>query len=1496
MLDFERNTRLSQPSDALNLLADLALGSSTSGTTHAVQSKETSYVSENMNTSACQENVSMTDKHVQSHTVLVCEAELGPTSLDNCETLRQALLSSNIHLNLPRTEFPQGLPVTEELILGVIVKEHSYSQPSSVLMDLTDQPPLVSTNSAGSSKAESENVNEVALVGRVAPFIHQQQPFYDCQKSKKDPSFSQNMQESSCVKAGLSRVVFEVNGILKVTREWKENYEFALDSKYSNDPLDKCVTRALHGPWNFNIEETFEQVHLILHMWIGLFYSKSTLRFFQTDTVQSNDQKCIFQISPPKSVTQRAPLARSCDSQIKPQSLQVTPVIQKAVKEPDMKALDQGEQSNEALDLAETNYEALDLTVPKNTKNMIPHSTSEQVPSEAPEESWVRNYSDGQNEDVNYTQLHDTNTTKAWSTAGEYSNKDCRANAELHKETEEEDEDEDGNTGVSYMYPSRFLDTDKEYVELCNKATNLCITKGKPYNGAQRSLIDDWMKRIALVAVPVNERTTKRTCIQAQKLVHIYTADPEGKEKKMCKKDEKSCNLIAALRTEKDNTISQPMETITNSGGTVAVTHSDNGEDINIQSSKMKELLDRNENQKVECLSVPGVSENFLPNESVVEQKMHRENESSCNSTAAPRTEKENTISEPTETVENSGEAVAAMHCDNGEAVSMQSPMMEQLLERIENQREAILSDTEVKDSLSSDESVMEQNMCREKESSWSLTEAPRSGKDDIISEPSEIVGSFDVAVAVMHREHGGDINNQSSQMDEFLDGSENQREEMLSHPDVYEDISSDESVVAQKIWRENESSWIIVAVPRREKEYTISEPIETITNSVGTVAVEHSDNGEDTNIQSPKTNELRDRNENQKDKCLSVPEVNKNLSPGESVVEQKIHRENESSWILTKAPRSEKDDIISEPVTDSGRTLDVLHSEPVSHFRKEDLCSDSEEASSIVCSTVFDQNRAFRKTQTELVGNVEENEGGIKVHISNRRKQHTSRTYLQNMMNVDSLSTSSVVHITDCWGSQKTYANFSIVKPRDNACARTVQNMQKENRQLQGFNFLKAWEEMHYTEPDLTQNTLDREYLCFSDKLNQITKMNKHTDLSKASHVNGRAVSPLTITFSDFDVVSDDSLQTTYLPLRNHQITVDMPQRTAIQEANKINKFGNKVTLPHLKKLTFVKDMRGQQCEISDVTTKCYQSHMSSMNNVCSGKRKELDLGTTSTDSRNRTKDFLQSSTRKPLPFQKVIDHSCTGLHQNLNAVVKGAFKTKFKFYIIETKTDEFFENVKKILKKEGHAEVQLSYFDQPDECPSGPLIIIIRNEDICTHVHRIPHLVDLKKVPSVLFAGIDSIDDVLSFNYQELFNRGGFVVCDGAVLEGLELEHLKEIASVLEELNQQGRWKWWLHYKDSKMLKENGRTVSPGHAKKFFMNCCQEAGIMEVLPYHECDLISQGKPEYLNCMLRLQVQHITARFAVFITDEADEAYGNNGLLAMDINTFLTHFRTLKY
>lgn len=63
--------------------------------------------------------------------------------------------------------------------------------------------------------------------------------------------------------------------------------------------------------------------------------------------------------------------------------------------------------------------------------------------------------------------------------------------------------------------------------------------------------------------------------------------------------------------------------------------------------------------------------------------------------------------------------------------------------------------------------------------------------------------------------------------------------------------------------------------------------------------------------------------------------------------------------------------------------------------------------------------------------------------------------------------------------------------------------------------------------------------------------------------------------------------------------------------------------------------------------------------------------------------------------------------------------------------------------------------------------------------------------------------------------------------------------------------------------------RLSAEAKEKKHFLNCCQEAGLLEVLPYHECDLMSRDGPEYLSCLVRLQVQNISARFPVFVTGE---------------------------
>lgn len=54
-----------------------------------------------------------------------------------------------------------------------------------------------------------------------------------------------------------------------------------------------------------------------------------------------------------------------------------------------------------------------------------------------------------------------------------------------------------------------------------------------------------------------------------------------------------------------------------------------------------------------------------------------------------------------------------------------------------------------------------------------------------------------------------------------------------------------------------------------------------------------------------------------------------------------------------------------------------------------------------------------------------------------------------------------------------------------------------------------------------------------------------------------------------------------------------------------------------------------------------------------------------------------------------------------------------------------------------------------------------------------QIPALVSLKKLSTVSFAGVDSLDDVKNHTYNELFVSGGFVVSDEFVLNPDYITH---------------------------------------------------------------------------------------------------------------------------
>ncbi|XP_037109724.1 uncharacterized protein tasor2 isoform X2 [Syngnathus acus] len=147
----------------------------------------------------------------------------------------------------------------------------------------------------------------------------------------------------------------------------------------------------------------------------------------------------------------------------------------------------------------------------------------------------------------------------------------------------------------------------------------------------------------------------------------------------------------------------------------------------------------------------------------------------------------------------------------------------------------------------------------------------------------------------------------------------------------------------------------------------------------------------------------------------------------------------------------------------------------------------------------------------------------------------------------------------------------------------------------------------------------------------------------------------------------------------------------------------------------------------------------------------------------------------------------------------------TSYRFYILATSEDSFFAETKASLEAAGHTAVRPSQFFLAGE--SSSLLIVVRNEDISAHLSEVPHLLELKKSPGVLFAGIDEPHDLVNRTHQELFLSGGFVVFDGPALEALSPDAARRFSEVLRELNQTEKWKWLLHYRDSRRLKENAR-----------------------------------------------------------------------------------------
>ncbi|XP_036435276.1 uncharacterized protein tasor2 isoform X2 [Colossoma macropomum] len=463
----------------------------------------------------------------------------------------------------------------------------------------------------------------------------------------------------------------------------------------------------------------------------------------------------------------------------------------------------------------------------------------------------------------------------------------------------------------------------------------------------------------------------------------------------------------------------------------------------------------------------------------------------------------------------------------------------------------------------------------------------------------------------------------------------------------------------------------------------------------------------------------------------------------------------------------------------------------------------------------------------------------------------------------------SSIITVFDKKGNRAIFENTSTLK---RSVGTHGVNLTVEDP-------LHNWEDQR-SKSDITQSLMELEYLIFSEKMNQMLKNCKAGSIAKTQHRPNLnpADNPMTVQFSKLDEQeSSVRFDETWPTHTKFKINVDMSERKVMRE---VVNYGKPL---HLRSLFCERGDEAACTKISDITKECAKSYNTMMNDVCIGK---TTLRQHDKTKRKRDVESAASSSKQSAFCGRIKKAMFDNLHDNLNSIVRQACKIKYKFYILVTSADPFFEETKDLLEAEGHAAVEPYQFDFDDN-DQTPLLIILRNEDIAEHICDVPHLLDLKKSSRVLFAGIDQPDDVVNLTHQELFAKGGFVVFDDTALDTLTLENMKKVVGIMEELDKKGKWKWFLHYRDSRKLRENARCSPEAQTRKHFMDCCQEAGIVEVLPYHECDVISRDRPDYLRCLVRLQIQNASARFPVFITDTPAESFGKNGILTMNIYTF---------
>ncbi|XP_043944759.1 protein TASOR 2 [Protopterus annectens] len=1473
---------------------------------------------------------------------------------------KRRVSSKHNRLESYRTQLSKRLKLSSSCNNNMFISmEHSYARSlpensANELMQEMAQDSLISRN-------ETE-VPEVVPNSLVKPLTQESenckpQEHEHCSFRKKGKSHTDFLQ-----KFNLYRTVYSEGETVKITRTWKEDeeYLFELDSKYTNDPLEKTVNRALHGPWDQNLQNSLNEVKLILHMWMALFYTRSS------KMLSAPSRKVVEHNNPAKFVS----INSLCDPVQWPQNHDDQQCLPVTVSDSD------DDEGGDALHIDEQCIsDSLACDSVLTGQSFISDNTKHQ-PTEPEDCSSTVNLK-GKAKHGSSEEIHDgTGTTVQTGNDCCMPSNEILDAAEIHNmplpdKTDDAVECEvtDSQNEVERFPLAQFLlsanDSSRRilgFSEHCmeNKSNETLDGVQKHFavsdifcasestSTANTGVLQQCKDSVSKISClkdynasvdKVNVRTFTYSDQKSTENTDILFCDKSFESLSSRNVNRVSQHDLAQDSEREDLQVSNTTEEklipdlILGSSQQLVSSSNEVHENLQGYSAVPEDMKLKPETNSCQEISLESNQEDddilvgaFLP------ENRNTDSLTESNQNVDLEAKDEYTDSQGEDDVEDHGDDhfIGLTHDspvqakEEGEALPNEKEEGKVLPDK--NEESKILSDEKEEGEVVPDEKEEGEVVPNEKEEGEILPDEREEG--EVLPDDQE----------------EGEVLPDDKEEGEVLPDDKEEGEVLPGDKDIEENLTFQKSTTSGEKLIQAKSIAETLPLSREADVKKFNFEICGISDCE---LIKSTDKRNKLLIDEVAIENMYAESFMASDEILDY-EVEDFEEPSDSDAPVE-HFNNDSSVLNCKGETEVTcEDVLKSPVGSDHLQGQVELSEPEDFCKKCDktvkcLISEDEYTDSL---NIIEQERKVlgvtkhcKRTKQVLSADYTKNNANERdflpvAYFENEAefdwhyKEKGCLSYLHDYWEEEKLSSTPrnasdsippFVLTKDPLGNQRTYRNFTITKKQNDihVITRTSHGLQREvvTGECDIMSLQKRKEQIRN---DYTQKTVDLEYLWFLTKLQEVVKNKKHSakglckhlwtakrflpsrkTTSDSPHDRMRCMSPLlmTVTWKDRSV-SENSVCPKHSRSNSSSHsshTEDFKDKTNMERRHRRC---NLLKHYHFKKLNYASKLKEAQSEIFEVINKCTEYNLTLLNAVASGDSVEHKNSDSGTEAESRRKWMRESShSRRKDIFQHMINKFCKHLHVELNNVVRENCRVSFLYYILETGDGPFFLKVKDFLKKEGHIEIDPRHLSETKESSTSTVFIVIRNEDIRGHFHQIPNLLALKYLPNVVFAGIDCPEDLIGYTYQELFLSGGFVVSEGSVVESLTLGQLRKMLEILESLKTDGKWKWLLHYRESKRLKEVTRMDYDAYRKSSMLNSFQEMNIVEVLPYHACDSQVQERSDYLSCLISLQVQNIRARFAVFLTEKiniAREEFENNGIFVTDVERFVNNIHKL--